>query len=81
MSETDDYMTAEEAAAILNISISTFHNWYKSAKLAGVEIKELRTPNKTYRIKRRDLQTWIEAHPDEVARARERHERVLARHR
>jgi excisionase family DNA binding protein len=56
MSEVVKYLTQEEVAEELRVSVDTVTRWIKSGQLVGYRISR-----NAYRIKRQDLDAFMEA--------------------
>jgi excisionase family DNA binding protein len=51
----DDLLTAEQAAAILQLSVKTIKDWLRAGKLPGCKI------GRFWRVKSGDLEAFIQA--------------------
>jgi excisionase family DNA binding protein len=51
----DDLLTAEQAAAILQLSPKTIKDWLRAGKLTGCKI------GRVWRVKQADLEAFIQA--------------------
>ncbi|GGK32572.1 excisionase [Pilimelia terevasa] len=60
---TGELMTVPEVLAELDVPKSTFYRW----KALGIAPRTIKYPNGSLRVRRRDLDTWIESREENAA--------------
>ena len=60
---TDELLTLADVLAELDVPKSTFFRW----KAIGKAPKTIKYPNGSLRVRRRDLDAWIDAHEEVTA--------------
>lgn len=59
----DELLTLPEVLAELHVPKSTFFRW----KALGIAPRTIKYPNGSLRVRRRDLDAWLDAHEQEEA--------------